>query len=255
MGQVKGRFVRLSLPRRLIGDFLRASQGVPAIPMQRRMCLAEPMAARAASAPRPSWCAIFTKALARVAARRPELRRAYMGWPWPRLFQYDQNLVSVVVERDWRGEPALFLARLPSPESMPLVELDRVIRGHKEQPLQFLGDVRRDLRIARLPNPVRRLLWWVMINWMPRTRARILGNLGVSVTAGMGGAALLLITPWTASLVYDRFDEHGNLDVRLTFDHRVVDAALVARALVDMEGELCGPILQELQALRQAAAA
>ena len=38
--------------------------------------------------PRPSWCAIFTKAYAVVAARYPELRRAYLKFPFPRLYEH-----------------------------------------------------------------------------------------------------------------------------------------------------------------------
>ena len=59
----------------------------------------------------------------------------------------------------------------------------------------------------------------------------------------------------TASLHYGLFDDDGNLDVRLTFDHRVLDGAAAARCLVALEQTLLGDILAELQGMRWAAAA
>ena len=84
MSSVTGHVVPLSLPRRLVGDFVHAGRQLPLVPIQRRMELGELMAARAAAAPKPSWCGVFTKALAVVSARRPELRRVYLRRPWAR---------------------------------------------------------------------------------------------------------------------------------------------------------------------------
>ena len=89
------------------------------------------------------------------------------------------------------------------------------------------------------------------MNVMPRLRSKLMGTFGVSVTAGKGAAGLLLIAPWTLNLHYDVLDAAGALDVRLTFDHRVVDGAILAAALADMERELCGPIRAELLKLCQ----
>jgi hypothetical protein len=255
MSSVTGHVVPLSLPRRLVDDFVHAGRQLPAVPIQRRMELGELLAARAAATPKPSWCSVFTKAFAAISARRPELRRIYLRRPWARLFQYDETLISVVVEREWRGEPGLFLACLRSPEKLPLTDLDGCLRRFKERPVEEVSAFRGALRVARLPGPIRRLLWRLMLNWMPRTRGRLLGTLGVSVTAGLGAACLSVIAPWTVSLFYDRFDDDGALDVRMAFDHRVVDGALMAAVLVDMERELRGPILEELRALRPAVAA
>jgi hypothetical protein len=62
---------------------------------------------------------------------------------------------------------------------------------------------------------------------------------------------IFMVTPWTLGLLYDRFDESGNLDVRITFDHRVVDGIAMAGILRDLEEEARGPILRELRALRR----
>ncbi len=81
MGEKVGRSLSLSLPRRFVGDLLHFAQKVPTVPVQRRMNIAPLMAARRDAFPRPSWCALFTKAYGMVAAQRPELRRATCLFP------------------------------------------------------------------------------------------------------------------------------------------------------------------------------
>src|SRR5207244_4159169 len=75
-----GRSLPLSLARRLGCDLIHLARQVPSVPVQRRMNLARLVELRQAAQPRPSWCAIFTKAYAFVNAGCPELRRAYVSW-------------------------------------------------------------------------------------------------------------------------------------------------------------------------------
>lgn len=254
MKSAGGRFIRLSLPRRIVSDILFAGKQLTLTTIERRMRLKPVVATRALAQPRPSWCAIFTKALAAVAARRPELRRGYVASPWPRLYEYDNTSAGIVVERDVHGESALFLARVRSPEKLSVLELDAVIRRYKDQPIEKVAGFRGALRFARLPQFMRRLFWRLVMNWMPSLRERLLGHLGVSVTAGHGAVGLFLIAPWTLCLHYGVIDANGELDVRITFDHRVIDGVGLAIALADLEEQLCGPILNELHTLRAAAA-
>ena len=51
------------------------------------------------------------------------------------------------------------------------------------------------------------------------------------------------------------FDEAGNLDMRLSWDHRVYDGGTACRALADMEAILLGDILNEVQGRNLRAAA
>src|SRR5947209_1714338 len=106
MGERYGRNLALSLPRRFIGDLLHFAQKVPTVPVQRRMNIAPLVAARKLAVPRPSWCALFTKAYVMVAKARPELRRAYLSFPWPHLYEHSISVASVAIERQVGEEDA-----------------------------------------------------------------------------------------------------------------------------------------------------
>jgi hypothetical protein len=57
---------------------------------------------------------------------------------------------------------------------------------------------------------------------------------------------LALLPLVTSTLHYGLFDDRGNLPARITFDHRVLDGAFVARGLVELEEVLQTTILEEL---------
>lgn len=254
MAKLTGQFVKISTARRMIGDFLDASRQIPAIVIHRRMNLGALVDVRESSVTRPSWCAIFTKAFAAIAAEHPELRRTYVSRPWPRFYEFDVNNFSIVIEREFLGEPALFLGRIRSPETLALGDIDALIKDYKCRPVEEISGFRSAIRLAKLPRLVRMAAWSILMNWMPRARGKQIGTHGVSVTAGMGATALNLITPWPFALNYDVFSSDGSLDVRITFDHRVADAVLLAGALKEMEEMLLGPVLNEISMMRRSAA-
>lgn len=49
-------------------------------------------------------------------------------------------------------------------------------------------------------------------------------------------------------------DKEGNLDVRLTFDHRVLDGATAARALVALEDVMKSILVREMSSDKRMAA-
>jgi hypothetical protein len=254
MARVPGKRVALSLPRRWIDDLMAASRGVPLVTFERRMNLARVAAARDTVSPAPAWVLLFTKAYAIVAARRPELRRAYIRFPRPHLFEADQSIASLAVERDYEGEPAVFFGRLRAPDTRPLPELARHLDGWKRQPVDDVRNFRRLIRYTRLPKPVRRLAWWYGLHTSGGRRARTFGTFGVSATAGLGAAAVNLLSPLTSTLTYGPLSAGGTLDVRLHFDHRVLDGAPVARALAELEDVLRTDIAAEMGKLAGAPA-
>jgi hypothetical protein len=228
-------------------DLMHYSRKVPSVPMQRRMRLGDVVTARAASAEHISWCAIFMKAYAVVSASHPELRRAYFAFPWPQLYEHPENAASFSVERTYHGEDAVFFTRIARPEQLTLRELDTVVRRHKTAPLESIRSYRRIIALSSLPFPVRRTVWWLAVQAGGPLRAYFLGTFAASVTASAGGASLHQLSPLTTTLNYGQFEPDGTLDVRLTYDHRVLDGSTVARALVALEAVLHGEILAELK--------
>jgi hypothetical protein len=247
MPEATGRNIPLSLPRRFICDLVHFARKVPTVPVQRRMNLAPLVAVRQAAQPRPSWCAIFTKAYAFVAAARPELRRAYLSFPWPHLYEHPISVASVAVERDYGGEQAVFFGHLRSPEQQGLLELDAHLRQLKEAPIESVGLFRRVLYTSRLPRPLRRALWWIGLNVSGSKRAKHLGTFGVSVYSGLGAASLHPLSPLTTALNYGVIQPDGSVDVRLIYDHRVLDGSTIARALLDLERVLTNEIVVEMR--------
>jgi hypothetical protein len=250
MPTLAGRNVSLSLPRRFIIDLVHFARKVPSVPVQRRMNLAAVVVARQAASPRPSWAAIFTKAYAFVAAGRPEMRRAYMPYPWPHFYEHPISVASIAVERRFQEEEAVFFGHVRNPEKRGLAELDHELRRFKESDLKKIGAFRQALRMSRLPRPLRRFAWWVALNWWGRKRAHYFGTFGLSVYAGLGAASLHPLSPVTTLLNYGTIDDHGGVDVRIIYDHRVMDGGNVARALAELERILNNEIVAELRYLQ-----
>ncbi len=255
MPQPAGSNLPLSLPRRFICDYLHFARQIPSVPVQRHMRLGEVVAARAAAGARPSWCALFTKAYALVSAAWPQLRRAYLSFPWPHLYQHPINMTSIAVERRFGDEDAVFFVHLREPEKLALTEIDLRLRHAKEQPLESCGSFRRILFITRLPRPLRRLAWWIGLNVSGRKRAHFMGTAGITVYSSLGAASLHPLSLLTSTLNYGVIEPDGSVDVRLIYDHRVLDGATVARALADLERAFHHEILAELRYLQSVDAA
>ncbi len=215
--------------------------------MQRRMRLDDVIAARRAWPRRVSWLSIFMKAYSIVSADRPELRRTYMPFPWPHLYEHPANIATFSLERRYEGEDAVFLTHVPRPEIIKLDELDALIRRHKAAPIESVASYRRALWVSGLPLPLRRLMWSASLNVDGSLRAKTFGTFGISVVASLGAAGLHLLSPLTTTLNYGTFEPDGAIDVRLAYDHRVLDGATVARALVALDDVLHGEILAELR--------
>lgn len=214
------------------------------------MDLSTVVAARAAAAPRPAWCAIFMKAYGRVAAENPVLRRSYIAWPWPHLYEHPINVASVGIERRYGDEDAVFFAHVRGPEAHGLAGLSMHLRRYKTAPIEEIAMFRRELAVSRLPRPLRHLLWWYGLNVAGERRAKYLGTFAVSVVASLGAAGLHLLSPLTTALNYGVFRPDGTIDVRLTYDHRVLDGGTAARALRELERVLRNDIVAELHSLR-----
>ena len=244
---MRGRTIRLSLPRRMIIDLLHFAAAVPTVPVQRRMSLAPLVAARAKARQRAPWSAIFTKAYALTAGEFPVLRRAYVKLPWPHLYEYPVSIANIACERDYDGEPGVFPLQIANPAVIPLDALGAMVRHATTAPIEEVHDFRRYLRTARLPRPIRRLGWWLALN-LGRQRANYFGTFAVSVYSAFGAESLHPLSPLTAVINYGMIDAAGEVTVRIMYDHRVMDGGTIARVLVRLEDVLNGAIVDELRA-------
>ena len=244
---MRGRVVAISLSRRLVIDFMRFTQEVPRATVTRRMQLARLVAARRQSpaAGRPMWTAIFTKAYGMVSDELPELRRAYVKFPRPHFYEYPQAVAMVPLTRDYSGEETILATRIKNPATLLLPELTQLLLRAKSVPTEEVNHYGRMLRIARLPGPLRLALWWIALN-IGRQRANYFGTFLVSTVSRHGGEFESVLSPVSTSLSYGVIAPDGGVDVRLTWDHRVMDGLPAARTLMRLEEILIGPIADEL---------
>ena len=249
-----GHRLRLSIPRRFVCDLLHASRHAPIVTFERRMDLGTVAAARKRLACPPAWVLLFAKAFGAVAARRPELRQTYLPWPWPLLWQADTSVASGAVERDYRGEPGVFFGFLAAPETVPRADLMATLDEWKTKPVDEVRPFRRQIRFTRLPLPARRFIWKYATAWSGRVKTKNFGTFGLSLTGASGATALNLIGPLTTALNTGVVQDDGTVDVRLHFDHRVLDGMPAARALAELEDALRTGIVAELNAMADAEA-
>jgi pyruvate/2-oxoglutarate dehydrogenase complex dihydrolipoamide acyltransferase (E2) component len=242
MGSDRGCTLRVSPARQFVADMLHFAQKVPLVPVQRTMDLRPVLDARRKAAPRPSWTAIFVKALGLTAQQFPELRRAWLDWPRPRLYEHPVTICAVAVERHWEGEPVVLAGLVRAPEQQGLGDIHAYLERLKEAPVPSIGYFRRALFTSRLPRPIRYFLWWSTLNWSGYKRAKRLGTCLVSSYGKYGVEQLRPLSPLTALLTFGPVDEQGKVHVRLVYDHRVTDGAQIARALRTME-ELLNTVL------------
>jgi len=243
---LRGRFIPLSLPRRTVVDLLHFASSIPSVPVQRLMSLQPVVAARAACSDRPRWTAIFVKAYALVASEFPELRRAYIKLPWPSLYEYPLSNASIIIERDYEGEPCLFSILVKNPAALSLYDIGRILHHASSAPVGAIKDFRRSMQFAALPRPLRRLLWWLALN-IGRQRSNFFGTFALSVYSALNAESLHPLTPLTTTLNYGVIDNEGKVTVRIIYDHRVVNGATVARALARLEEVLNTSLVDELR--------
>jgi hypothetical protein len=245
---MRGRSIRLSPAKRLVLDVLHFSRGIPTVPVQKRMAIAPLVAARAACGKSPRWTAIFVKAYALLAREIPELRQAYVKLPLPHIYEYRSSIASVVIEREYKGELGIFTQVILNPAARSIENLGEMLGKGATLPVDEIPEVARALRVAALPWPFRRFVWWLGLN-VSLYRARFFGTFGFSVYSALKVESLHPLMPVTTLLNYGVIDADGHVNVRIIYDHRVMNGATVARALNRLEEILNGPVADEVRAM------
>ena len=238
--------------RALVWDIAELARQVPVFPVERLLRVSALEQVRQSASPRISWAVLFLKAYAAVALRHPPLRQAWVNWPWPHLVEWPCSVGMLAMHRQQADQPIVCWARFWRPEARSLAELQRHLHWYQSQPIETA--FRRQIRFARFPKPLRRLIWWWNLHVAAAARARRLGTFSISSLAGQGAFNRGHPSLLTTSLTYGPLDEQGRMAVTLLCDHRVLDGMLAARALADLEEVLCGAILRELAGLAAKAA-
>jgi hypothetical protein len=223
---------------------------VPFVSLARPLHIRALQEARAQAAERPGWAAIFVKAFALVAKEQPILRTLYVKWPIPAFYELPRSVAMVAIARVEDGQDCVLPQKVAGPDEMPLAEVDALIRHAKDAPINEVPAFRKILRTTRLPLPLRRLFWAVGLNF-GRQRANYFGSFGVTSVAAYGAGQLHAISPGPFVLSYGVEKPDQTIDVVLRWDHRVTDAAPMAKALNRLEQVLNGEIAAELRSNRQ----
>ena len=244
---MRGTVRKISPPRRFIFDLMDASVRVPFVSLRRTLDISQLIEARGLAARPPGWAAIFVKAFALVARDEPVLRTLYAKWPWPQFYELPCSVAMVAIARVENGEDCILPEKIPAPETLPLSEIDARIRRAKDAPIEEIPAFRKALLATRLPLPFRRLAWLVGLNF-GRQRANNLGSFGVTSVAAYGGGELHALSPGPFIVSYDVIKPNQTIDVVIRWDHRISDAALIARALTRLEQVLNTEITAELRA-------
>ena len=247
---MRGTFRKISLPRRFVVDLMHASMGVPFVSLSRPLDIRQLVAARGGLSQPPGWAAIFVKAFALVAREEPVLRTLYGTLPWPHLYELPRCAGMVAIARVEDGEECILMERVTGADEITLAAIDAQLRRAKEAAIDEIPSFRRIKRITRLPLPLRRLGYW-LAGRTARWHATNFGTYGVTSAAAHGGGELHAIGPGPYVLSYGLASATGTIDVVLRWDHRVTDAAPIARALTRLEQVLNGEISAELRGSRQ----
>jgi hypothetical protein len=243
---MRGQWKSLSPSRRLVTDVMRFAAAVPSVPVERTVDLSALIAARATWRVRPAWAAIFAKAYGQTAQEFPELRRIYLKWPWPHLYEYPNSVAVITVERIHQGEPWVLMRLIKDPQARRVADIAEIVRHSVEAPLDEVKDFGRMLTLGRLPGLVRRPLVWTGYN-VGRLRPNYFGTFVVTAVSFMGADALHLPVWTTTLLTFGVFGPDGRVPLRITMDHRIFDGVAIAKILARLEAILQGPILEELR--------
>ena len=249
---MRGTVRKISLHRRVVIDLMRASIRVPFVSLRRTLDIAQLIEAYTSAASPPGWAAIFVKAFALVAKDEPVLRTLYVKWPWPGLYELPRSVAMVAIARVEDGEDCVLPQKIAVADTLPLSDIEASIRHAKEAPVDQVPAFRKALMATRLPLPLRRLAWMIGLNF-GRQRANSFGSFGVTSVAAYGGGELHALSPGPFIVSYDVVAPDQTIDVVIRWDHRITDAALIAKALTRLEQVLNTEIASELRAGRQPA--
>ena len=155
---MRGTVRKISMPRRLVADLMHASMRVPFVSLRRTLDVRALIQARAVSAQRPGWAAIFAKAFCLVAGDEPTLPTLYVKWPWPHFYELPRSVGMVAIARKQDGQDCVLPQKVSAADELSLAEVDALIRHAKTADIDEVPTFKKILLVTRLPLPLRRLI-------------------------------------------------------------------------------------------------
>ena len=231
---------------------MHASIRIPFVSLSRPLNVRQLLEARGLAAQPPGWAAIFVKAFSLVARDEAVLRTLCVNWPSPGFYELPRSVAMVAIARVEDGQDCVLPQKVPTADALPLSEIDAQIRHAKDAPITEVPAFRKIMRVTRLPLPLRRLMWLVGLN-LGRQRANWFGSFGVTSVAAYGAGELHALSPGPFILSYGVVAADQTIDVVIRWDHRITDAALIAKALTRLEQVLNTEIAAEMRGQRQQA--
>jgi hypothetical protein len=178
------------------------------------------------------------------------LRTLYAKWPWPSFYELPRSIAMVAIARVEDGQDCVLPQKVPAADELPLIEVDEQIRHAKDAPIGEVPAFRKILRVTRLPLLLRRVMWLIGLNF-GRQRANWFGSFGVTSVAAYGAGELHALSPGPFILSYGVVEPDQTIDVVIRWDHRITDAALIAKTLTRLEQVLNTEIAGEIRGQRQ----
>lgn len=244
---LRGRYFRPTTGRILVDELMRHSHNVPLVAVQRAMNIKPAIDARNQSDPKISWVAIFAKAYSVAALQIPQLRHAWVRFPWARIYEHPHSEAAIIVEREYEGEKCVFTSTIRSPEATALQKINGHIRRFRDAPVWEVSSFRALIRLTRLPAYLRWvfLVWY--LRWVARKKCKRFGTFAISSLGDHGAELITPVLPLTAYLTYGPISPEGDVVVRLIFDHRVMDGRHAAKALIEVEKAINGQLVAEMR--------
>ena len=242
------RYRSVPLQRRWMNDLVHFGLKSHVMGYDTKINIAHVVAARGTNSAAINWSAIWMKALSLVGQRRPELRSAYLPFPWARIYVHPDTSCTLVIERTWRGASALFFQQFRSPEKLPLQELDAAMRRLRQVAVEDVGSFRRMIRFSRPPVLIRRLLWSLGLQWSGPLRAKYFG-FSIINPFPIGGRVIQSTMPATFMLYFGTTQPNGDAQIQVFYDHRVMDGVELYKILRDLEVTMNRDIAAELKTI------
>jgi pyruvate/2-oxoglutarate dehydrogenase complex dihydrolipoamide acyltransferase (E2) component len=251
----QGKVIPMHIGRRLVAEYMHHARKVPSLPLARLTHIPELVAARQLASPTPSWTAIFMRAYALVAREMPELRQAWITFPYARIYEHPSSECAVLIEREVEGGNAVLGTKIRSPETSTLAEIDAHLKHVREAPVWEVSSFRQLLRLGKLPGLLRRWFMWRVLWVSGLRRANRIGTFIISSLGNHGVEQMHPLTSLTTYFTYGPISAEGEVTLKVIYDHRVMDGRTVAKVLVRLEEVLNTTLLQEVRALAQRKAA